>query len=198
MKSFLEYLTESKKVYAFKIKVAGDLDSNFDKKLKDCLTKFSIAKVGAGKRTPIQEVPLDFPDNKNSSVTIYEVETDYPVTAHQLQHEIADICDVDAKNIRVRSNNEPSEHYQAQMTNKSETQESLLLSDLEQGDNQELVGQKHLLSFIKELEKTKHDLAEVEGINDQLLAKTSPTGKSEAMPEGSAISPIGSKISKGK
>jgi hypothetical protein len=35
MKTFKEYLTESKKVYNFKIKVAGDLPEDFEKNLKE-------------------------------------------------------------------------------------------------------------------------------------------------------------------
>jgi hypothetical protein len=198
MKSFREYLTENKKPYTFKVKVAGDLDKDFEKKLKDCLGKFSVASMSSGKRTPIQEVPLDFPENKNSSVTIWEVETEYPTTSHQMQLHIAEKCGCDVKNIRVRSTDEPTEHYQAQMLDQEKDGKSLLMSELEQEDHQETVGQKHLMNFIKELEKVKHDPAEVEGINDQLLAKEAPKGKSESMPDGSAISPIGSKSTKGK
>jgi len=198
MKSFKEYLTESKKLYNFKVKVAGDLDKEFDKKLKDALSKFSVSKISAGKRTPIQEVPLEFPENRNVNVTIYSIETEYPVTSHEMQLHIAEKCSCDLKNVKVRSANEPTEHYQAQMSNEKDEGNSLLMNDYEDSDNQNIVGQKHLMSFIKELEKSKHDPVEVEGINDALLAKNAPEGKSEEMPEGSSVSLIGSKSAKGK
>lgn len=198
MKSFREYLTESTKPYNFKVKVAGDTDKEFETKLKDCLGKFSVNSISPGKRTPIQEVPLDFPDSKNTSVTIWEINLDYPVTSHELQMHIAEKCDCDVKNIKVRSSEEPTEHYQAQMKTDKKDGTSLLMSELEDENHQNIVGQTHLMSFIKELEQTRNKLAEVEGINDQLLAKESPQGKLESMPDGSTISPVGSKSNKGK
>jgi len=37
MKTFKEYLTESKKVYSFKIKVAGEVPEKFEENLKSRL-----------------------------------------------------------------------------------------------------------------------------------------------------------------
>ena len=37
MKTFKEYLAESKKLYSFKIKIAGDLPEGFKENLKDRL-----------------------------------------------------------------------------------------------------------------------------------------------------------------
>jgi hypothetical protein len=74
MKSFTEYLTESKKTYEFKIKVAGDLSEGFSTELKSAMEKFAVVKLSNGKRTPIQEVPLDFPNLKNSHVTVFDLE----------------------------------------------------------------------------------------------------------------------------
>ena len=41
--------------------------------------KFEVQKLSAGKKTPIQSLPLDFPSIKNESVTIYDLKTSYPV-----------------------------------------------------------------------------------------------------------------------
>lgn len=60
MKSFNEYLTESKKTYEFKIKIAGDLAEGFKDKLKGAMERFSIVKMDNGKRLPIAETHLDF------------------------------------------------------------------------------------------------------------------------------------------
>ncbi len=51
MKSFTEYLTESKKTYEFKIKVAGDLSEDFSSDLNTAMEKFSVVKLGKGKLT---------------------------------------------------------------------------------------------------------------------------------------------------
>ena len=42
MKSFKEYLTESKKTYDFRIKIAGDLPEGADKMMKTALEKFGV------------------------------------------------------------------------------------------------------------------------------------------------------------
>ena len=55
MKAFKEYLTESKKTYKFKVRVAGDLPENFADKLDRSLTKFEVISVSTGKKTPITE-----------------------------------------------------------------------------------------------------------------------------------------------
>ena len=81
MGDFTKYLTESQKQYEFRVKIAGELDKGFGAKLEQALQKFEVAKISAGKTTPIQETPLDFPSMKNTSVTIYEVTTNYPTEA---------------------------------------------------------------------------------------------------------------------
>ena len=61
MSTFQQYLTESAKSYDYKIKVAGEIDKDFTTKMETALAKFEVAKLSAGKKTPIQKRPLDFP-----------------------------------------------------------------------------------------------------------------------------------------
>ena len=61
MKTFAEYLTESKKTYEFKVGVAGELPEGFADHMETALQKYGVMKMSAGKSTPIQERPLDFP-----------------------------------------------------------------------------------------------------------------------------------------
>ena len=68
MKSFKDYLTESKKTYAFKIKVAGDLPEGFSNDLRGAMNKFSIANLTKGKSSPIQENLADFPQLKKAKL----------------------------------------------------------------------------------------------------------------------------------
>ena len=42
MKTFKEYLVENKKVYNFKIKIAGELPENFEKNLKEKLDRCGV------------------------------------------------------------------------------------------------------------------------------------------------------------
>jgi hypothetical protein len=186
MKTFIDYLTESKKTYAFKIKVAGDLDKDFNSNLKTCLERFSIVKMSAGKSTPIQEVPLDFPEHSNCSVTIYEVEVNYPTTTQVLTDYISSNCGCSVKDLRVRTGNEPTEQYQQSMD--AEPQPVLGEAEPESTGAQELVGQKRVSDFLKELEADSKSRK----IKDQ------PSEKADTLPEPSpGVSPIGSKAQKG-
>ena len=69
MSTFTKYLTEAAKSYDYKIKVAGDIDKDFATRMETCLQKFEVAKMSAGKKTPIQSLPLDFPALKNEKET---------------------------------------------------------------------------------------------------------------------------------
>ena len=94
MKSFTDYLTESKRVYAFKVGIAGDLPENCEDDMERCLQKFGVSKMSAGKKTPIQERPLDFPQLENCEVHYYEIELMYPTTSQILQEYIGHCCGV--------------------------------------------------------------------------------------------------------
>ena len=176
MKSFKDYLTESKKTYAFKIKVAGKLGEGFAEDLRSAVSKFSIANLSKGKSSPIQETQIDFPNLKNESVTVFDLEVHYPTTSPVLEQYIIDTCRCAKSMLRVQGANEYPEP----------------------SNNQGIVGEKHTMSMLKDLMKEKHAGEEYKGVNDAILASSSPRGTATEMPEGTSISPIGSKALKGK
>jgi hypothetical protein len=185
MKSFEQYLTESKKTYEFKIKVAGDLSEDFSSKLKTAMDKFSVVKLSNGKRTPVQEVPLDFPNLKNLNVTVFDLEVTYPTTPQVLEAYLSQCCGVNSGYVVVRTANEPSEEYQKHTTDKS----TQIIGEIEEDipGGQDMVGQKRISSFLKDLASVSKE------------TKDQPKGKASPMPEsGASISPIGSKAQKGK
>ncbi len=107
MKTFKEYLAESKKVYSFKVKIAGELPENFQESLKKCLEKYKIITLEK-MTTPIQESPLDFPELHNKEVTIYDLAVEYPITAPELVSHVKE-CGVMEDCMRIRGSSEPSE-----------------------------------------------------------------------------------------
>ena len=190
MKSFTQYLTESKKTYEFKIKIAGDLNEEYKTMLRSAMEKFSIVKMNNGKRTPIQEVPLDFPQLKNTNVTVFDVEVNYPTTPEVLENYLAQVCSYPLSNFKVVTANSASEVYQEEMKQKKDNPEALLTKEeLECESAQDEVGEKRISNFLKDLAKD----AKTRTFANQ------PKEKAVEMPSTDAgVSPIGSTTSKGK
>src|SRR5210317_347118 len=109
MRSFTEILTESKKTYEFKIGIAGECPEDCVEKMETALKKYAVANITTGKKTPIQERPLDFPQLQNMEVTYFEAEVNYPTTVQVMQEYLARGCDIDQGHIIVRSPDEPQE-----------------------------------------------------------------------------------------
>jgi hypothetical protein len=156
MKSFKEFLTESKKTYEFKIGVAGVLPEGFVDQLETAMQKFQVVNMGAGKKTPIQERPLDFPQLQNMEVTYYEVEVNYPTTSQVLQEYVGKCCGVDQSHIIVRNTNDPREEYQEPKSN--EPYEARLTTEDMGGESaQEAVGGNRVMELLRELEADRKD-----------------------------------------
>ena len=84
MKTFTQYLSESAKKYDFRVKVAGEFTTEQESSMKSLLSKYSVSGFKKSGTTPIQALPLDFPQVKNCEVSIYEVVLDYPTTQQEL------------------------------------------------------------------------------------------------------------------
>lgn len=175
MKSFKEYLTESKRVYEFKIKLAGDFEKNTDA-IKKALAQFNVESCSTGKRTPIAETQPDFPNHKNINVTVYDVTVSYPTTSPRVRAAVAEALGCGEDCVRVRNLQEQAEDA-INHANDEISGDSVLSKDYEASDNQKLVGDKHTFSLLKELGKTKHAGEQVKGINDAILAKSVPSEK---------------------
>jgi hypothetical protein len=152
MKTFKEYLSESKKQYDFRVKVAGDFTTEQEDTLKTLLGRYSLSGFKKTAKTPIQELPLDFPQVKNCEVSIYEVSVDYPTTQHELTEYLTAELGVNKQNLVVRKPGEPTEEYQTPV----EPREGALLDDpdyKEAGNAQfeDYYGDKYNTGFVKEL-----------------------------------------------
>jgi hypothetical protein len=158
MKRIKDYLIESKKTYDFKIKIAGDLPEKFESTLKTALEKYSVSNMSKSK-TPIQKVPLDFPNSQCSEVHIFEISLDYPEISPILRNYIVEKTGIDQASIVVRSPNEPTEEYQ---DTKEEKYKVKLESDYEnEPKNQSLAGEKRVFDLLKELSKESDKKGEV-------------------------------------
>lgn len=157
MKTFKDFLTESSKTYSFRIGVAGELPEGFNERLKMGLEKFNIASLSAGKKTPIQEHPLDFPQLSNMEVTYWEAELKYPTTDAILREYLGQLCTVHTSKIVVRNPNAPFVVDQKDKS-KNEIYEPLLTKEEKGGESaQQSVGNNRVMDLLKELETVKKD-----------------------------------------
>ena len=152
MKSFKDYLFESRKKYDFRIKIAGDFTTEQETTLKSALDKYAVSSWKKAGKTPIQELPLDFPQVKNCEVNIYEITLDYPTTQHELTEYIAGQCGVSKTHLAVRRPGEPSEEYQ----HEEPKREGALLDDPNYKESpnakfEDYYGDKYNSGFVKEL-----------------------------------------------
>jgi len=152
MKTFKEYLAESKKQYDFRVKVAGEFTAEQEECLKTALNKWNVNSFKKLAKTPIQAHPLDFPQIKNCEVNIYEVTVAYPTTQHELTEYLSQECRVHRQHIVVKRPGEPSEEYQQPQ----EKREGALLNDpdYKEAPNaqfEDFYGDKYNSGFVKEL-----------------------------------------------
>tara|TARA_B110000503_G_scaffold14361_1_gene19575 strand:- start:705 stop:1196 length:492 start_codon:yes stop_codon:yes gene_type:complete len=158
MRSFKTLLNESKKTYKFKIGIAGEIPEGFAARMETSLKKFSIVNLSSGKKTPIQERPLDFPNLQNTEVTYFEAEIEYPTTSQVLAEYLGNYCTVARGNIIVRNTNEPLDLYQQETEDK--VYEPILTKEDMGGESaQDSVGGNRVMELLKELEKASKERA---------------------------------------
>jgi len=190
-KTFKDYLFESKKMYPFKVKIAGEITSDQEGTLKTLLDKYQVVEFKKSAKTPVQALPLDFPRIQNAEVSIWDVTLDYPVTAFELINYLGNGLRINEQRIVVRNPNEPSEEYQRP----SETYDGALLNDpnYKESPNEDFnnyYGDKYNASFVKALNddlkaqrKARGEVIPTEGVaqttNDLPQNNTSPVLKSK-------------------
>lgn len=176
MSTFQHYLTESTKSYDYKIKIAGepkDIDKN---RLETALQKFEVAKMSAGKSTPIQTLPLDFPRLSNEQVTIFDVTTNYPESARVMQEYLSDYMRIPATHIVVRKPGEPTEEYQDQMQSDKKSEYRTKLQDIEYSehgkiDPADFHSTKANMSLLKELLKDRQENKDAPKEKENIMSK---------------------------
>jgi hypothetical protein len=152
MKQFKDYLSESAKKYDFRIKVAGDFTAEQADTMKALLGKFQVSGFKSAGKTPIQELPMDFPKIKNAEVCIYETTLDYPATAWELHEYLSSNMGISKDALVVRRPGEPTELEQKPVEERTEP----LLTDSEYKESpnarfEDFYGDKYNTGFVKEL-----------------------------------------------
>tara|TARA_S200000501_G_scaffold199335_1_gene187597 strand:+ start:541 stop:1137 length:597 start_codon:yes stop_codon:yes gene_type:complete len=176
MSTFQKYLTESAKSYDYKIKIVGEIDKDFTTKMETALAKFEVAKMSAGKKTPIQTLPLDFPALSNESVTIFDVTTNYPASAREMKEYLGVHMNIPQTHIVVRKPGEPTEEYQEQMQVATQSEYKNKLMDIEYKDSPEVNAEdfhssKANMSLLKELLKDREENKDIPKEKENITTK---------------------------
>lgn len=114
MKNFAQYLAESERTYDYRIKMCGDVTTEFVRQLKSKFDQFAPVKMGDVKTTPIQKIPTDFPNFKNEKVNIIDVSFRYPAIEPQIK-QLAQLMGMDPNKIVMTTrdyNEELEQEYQ--------------------------------------------------------------------------------------
>jgi hypothetical protein len=190
MKSFSDFLFHTQKIYEFRIKLAEvSVTPENLARIRNALEAYCVEEMGNPKRLPIQE-HKDFPKMGPCECHIIDVSLKYPTTTEQLQHVVAERALLDKSCVVVTTKAADEATSEAEALGQGRTTPALTDGTLEdQPGGQELVGQRRLSSFIKELSKNKVSKFEIAG-------KEKADGTtSDSLPQGTK-SPVGSSQNK--
>ena len=103
MKTFYEYLAESNKEYALRIKFATDISEAMLDRMETHLEKYGVKEITKPKKTIAQSNPMDFAESRGREVTIVDFVLDYPVVSDVLRDEICEATGLSRTHVVVRS-----------------------------------------------------------------------------------------------
>jgi len=156
MKSFTQYLTETKNTWIFKIKTIHELSDKQSDRIEKHLMKYDSNGLGAAKKTILQSTPRDFPAFKGYEVYIYEFETSLPTTGSQVQKEIGNMLGLAQGTLLVKGEHEIDADEPVEESDKSILQDEEY-SEAEEVNSEELYGDKYNTSFVQELLKLRKE-----------------------------------------
>jgi len=163
MKSFKDYLTESKQSYKFRIKMAVEPSNEQVDKIERHLQKYDIESgVSAPKKLMLQSAPYDFPQLRGYEIYVMEFSTARPVSAYQVGIELQNIIGLGDGMLKVRSEHEPLEKQEMEADGVDDEGRPALLADgeyseAEKIDGADYYGDKFNTSFVQELLKLRKD-----------------------------------------
>jgi hypothetical protein len=188
MKNLAQYITEEKKTYDFKIKIAAiELTNEILDRIEHALSTFELASLSKPKNLPIVEKNLDFPNFGACEVSLIMASLNYPCTDEQIRQALGTQARLPLSNIVVIPKNQPEEllrdkSAEDETTNKKS--EPILTKELEEiSGGQPLVGMQRVESLLKELETRRMEFAakdipqKAETTNSLAQGEISPVAK---------------------
>jgi hypothetical protein len=169
MKRLHHYLMESQKINEFRIKTVVELTEDQLDKLESHLRKYEAFDIETPKRTIMQSAPLDFYNRGSNEVYIIDFKTKLPVSPTVLINELVSKLGIAEGDIRVRNRAEPAEELDEIHRDKNSEgykepnyKPRLLDPQYKEYKNpkaEDYHGEKHKTKFLRDLEKSRKDLA---------------------------------------
>ena len=107
MKAFDQYLVEAEKEYAFRLRVATDLEEGVMDKIENRLKKYEAFSISTPKKTMFQASPPGFIHLPGAELNIIDFKTRQAVAPHVLQQDIIEASNLPESHVRVNNANEP-------------------------------------------------------------------------------------------
>jgi hypothetical protein len=164
MKKLSQYLAESAKTYEFRMKTICKLSDDQLDCMERCLRKYEAYDISSPKKTIMQRNPIDFHDSGAHEVFIIDFKTKLPTAPHELMNMLVAKLGCAENTIKVRNSADPIEELDEKSREAPDSKKysvRLTDGDYSEYDAQkadEMHGEKHITSFIKELEKSRVDL----------------------------------------
>jgi hypothetical protein len=165
MKSLNEYLTESKKQYDLRIKMAIPLgetiDSSIDDKMDVFLKRYSPASISSARKLMTQTNPLEFA-NQGTAIDVYIVDAklNLPVAPHILQQQLVEYLSIPEYKLKVRNLEDPLNELDE--PEDESPKEAIMGTDYsgdEAKNNSRYYGGEYNVDFLKGLESRKFEYA---------------------------------------
>ena len=184
MKAFDQYLAEAEKEFAFRLRVATDLEEGVMDKIENRLKKYEEFSISTPKKTMFQASPPGFSHIPGAELNIVDFKTRQAVAPHVLQQDIIEASNLPESHVRVNGANEPLIEETPEGSDQTdENAKSLLEEPYEETDNSHAYGPKLIGNLLG-------DLAKVSRKNE--FAGSVSAGKPLEAKEDGTKSPIGS------
>lgn len=109
MKSFKALLSESSKVYSYRLKTVVKLDDVKMEDMERLLRRFNLLDITSPKKINNKDDSLEFRDIENADVYYIDFTVSVPMSAYILQQELRGVLNLPEKFLVVRADNEPVE-----------------------------------------------------------------------------------------
>ena len=186
MKSLNEYLTESKKQYDLRVKLAVPLgekvDPDIDDKMDVFFKRYNPDTISSARKLMTQTNPLEFA-SQGTAIDVYVIDAklNLPVAPHILQQQLVEYLSVPEYKLKVRNLADPLNEFDEPEEPKEK--EAIMGTDYS-GDevpksDGRYYGGEYNSDFLKGLESRNFD-----------FAKTESTKGGEVVGEGNKTSPL--------